>query len=229
MTRGDQRPRRSVIAAHPLISAGIAILLAADIFFALYTPIYARHHAEDGATSPSSTGTCSSSCRSPRLVLWLVTLLQKRLATPATDPEEDAGEQRQRHHVHDRRRPLPHRHRRRLRRRPLAPPGGHDAPRRVGPRRAAASARSSPGSCSAATSTRPTRSSRCPRWSSAPARSASTRSRTRSWSSRSCSSSCPGCGRSPGCTATSPRPTSSAAATGPAAWRWRPPSPGSWR
>ena len=40
MATNDQR--RGVIAAHPLICAGIAILLAADIFFALWTPIYAR-------------------------------------------------------------------------------------------------------------------------------------------------------------------------------------------
>ena len=33
---------RSAVAAHPIISAAIAILVVADIFFALYTPIYAR-------------------------------------------------------------------------------------------------------------------------------------------------------------------------------------------
>ncbi len=86
---------------------------------------------------------------------------------------------------------------------PLAARGEHAAPERVGARRAAASARSSRGSCSAATSTPPTRSSRFPRWCSARARSASTRSPTRSWCTRSRSSSCPGCGRSAGCTATS--------------------------
>jgi len=41
MTQATTRSR-SAIAAHPAISAAIAILVAADIFFALYTPIYAR-------------------------------------------------------------------------------------------------------------------------------------------------------------------------------------------
>ena len=42
------------------------------------------------------------------------------------------------------------------------------------------------------------------------------------------SSSCPGCGRSPGCTATSRQATSSGAATARAASRWPWPSPASW-
>jgi Protein of unknown function (DUF3311) len=41
MTQATTRSR-SAVAAHPVISAAIAILVAADIFFALYTPIYAR-------------------------------------------------------------------------------------------------------------------------------------------------------------------------------------------
>ena len=41
MTQATTRSR-SAIAAHPLISAAIALLVAADIFFSLYTPIYAR-------------------------------------------------------------------------------------------------------------------------------------------------------------------------------------------
>ena len=66
----------------------------------------------------------------------------------------------------------------------------------------AGSARSSAGSCSAATCTRPTRSSRCPRLYTPWAQPGSSRCRTRSWSSRSCSCSPRGCGRSPGCTTT---------------------------
>ena len=105
----------------------------------------------------------------------------------------------------------------------------HAAPERVGAGGPGLRHVHHAGSCSAATSTPPTRSSPCPRWCSAPARSASSRSPTRSWCTRSRSSSCPGCGRSAGCTTTSRPPTSSGAGTAPAAWRWPWPSPASWR
>ena len=71
--------RRSVIAAHPLISAGIAILLAADIFFALYTPIYARLTPKLG-DFPFFYWYLLIFMPVTSAVLWLVTLLQKRLA-----------------------------------------------------------------------------------------------------------------------------------------------------
>ncbi len=41
MAQPTSRPR-SPIAAHPITSAAIAILVAADIFFSLYTPIYSK-------------------------------------------------------------------------------------------------------------------------------------------------------------------------------------------
>jgi hypothetical protein len=41
MTQATQGSRRAV-AAHPVISAAIALLVAADIFLVLYVPLYAR-------------------------------------------------------------------------------------------------------------------------------------------------------------------------------------------
>jgi drug/metabolite transporter (DMT)-like permease len=39
----QETPRsRSAIAAHPFTAAAIAVLVVANIFFALYTPLYAR-------------------------------------------------------------------------------------------------------------------------------------------------------------------------------------------
>jgi drug/metabolite transporter (DMT)-like permease len=79
MTQATSPSRGSVIAAHPLLSAGIAILIAADIFFALYTPIYSRLTPKLGdfpffywyllIFMPVTSG-----------ALWLATVLQKRLA-----------------------------------------------------------------------------------------------------------------------------------------------------
>jgi len=79
MTQATSPPRRSVIAAHPLLSAGIAILIAADIFFALYTPIYSRLTPKLG-DFPFFYWYLLIFMPVTSVALWLATLLQKRLA-----------------------------------------------------------------------------------------------------------------------------------------------------
>ena len=79
MTQATSPPRRSVIAAHPLLSAGIAILIVADIFFALYTPIYSRLTPKLG-DFPFFYWYLLIFMPVTSVALWLATLLQKRLA-----------------------------------------------------------------------------------------------------------------------------------------------------
>jgi drug/metabolite transporter (DMT)-like permease len=73
--------RRSAVAAHPLISAGIAILIAADIFFALYTPVYARLTPKLG-DFPFFYWYLLIFMPVTSAALWLATLLHKRLGEP---------------------------------------------------------------------------------------------------------------------------------------------------
>jgi drug/metabolite transporter (DMT)-like permease len=79
MTQATSPPRRGAIAAHPLLSAGIAILIAADIFFALYTPIYARLTPKLG-DFPFFYWYLLIFMPVTSVALWLATLLQRRLA-----------------------------------------------------------------------------------------------------------------------------------------------------
>jgi drug/metabolite transporter (DMT)-like permease len=79
MTQATSPPRGSVIAAHPLLSAGIAILIAADIFFALYTPIYSRLTPKLG-DFPFFYWYLLIFMPVTSVALWLATVLQKRLA-----------------------------------------------------------------------------------------------------------------------------------------------------
>ena len=78
MTQATSIPRRSVIAAHPLLSAGIAILIAADIFFALYTPIYSRLTPKLGDV-PFFYWYLLIFMPVTSVALWLAMLLQRRL------------------------------------------------------------------------------------------------------------------------------------------------------
>jgi hypothetical protein len=78
MTQATNTRRRSVIAANPLLSAGIAILIAADIFFALYTPIYARTTPRLG-DFPFFYWYLLVFMPVTSAALWLATLLQRRL------------------------------------------------------------------------------------------------------------------------------------------------------
>ena len=78
MTQATSPPRRSAIAAHPLLSAGIAILIVADIFFALYTPIYSRLTPKLG-DFPFFYWYLLIFMPVTSVALWLATLLQRRL------------------------------------------------------------------------------------------------------------------------------------------------------
>jgi len=85
MTQATTRSR-SAIAAHPLTSAAIAILVAADIFFAVYTPIYARLTPKLG-DFPFFYWYLLIFMPITSLVLWLAMQLQKRLtADVSTGP-----------------------------------------------------------------------------------------------------------------------------------------------
>jgi Protein of unknown function (DUF3311) len=77
MTQATTRSR-SAVAAHPVISAAIAILVAADIFFALYTPIYARLTPKLG-DFPFFYWYLLIFMPVTSLALWLAMQLQKRL------------------------------------------------------------------------------------------------------------------------------------------------------
>ena len=82
---------RSAVAAHPIISAAIAILVAADIFFVLYTPIYARLTPKLG-DFPFFYWYLLIFMPVTSLALWLASMLQKRLETPAAEVEAEGGE-----------------------------------------------------------------------------------------------------------------------------------------
>jgi drug/metabolite transporter (DMT)-like permease len=82
MTQATIRSR-SAIAAHPVVSAAIAILVAADIFFALYTPIYARLTPKLG-DFPFMYWYLLIFMPITSLALWLAALLQKRLTADAS-------------------------------------------------------------------------------------------------------------------------------------------------
>lgn len=73
---------RSAVAAHPITSAAIAVLLIALIFFVLFTPIYSRVTPKIGSW-PFFYFYLLIFMPVTSLVLALVLLLQKRLASPA--------------------------------------------------------------------------------------------------------------------------------------------------
>jgi antibiotic biosynthesis monooxygenase (ABM) superfamily enzyme len=77
---------RSAIAAHPITSATIAILVVADIFFALYTPIYSRLTPKLG-DFPFFYWYLLIFMPVTSLVLWIVMQLQKRIAATAAEGE----------------------------------------------------------------------------------------------------------------------------------------------
>jgi hypothetical protein len=86
MTQASTR-RRGAIAAHPVTSGAIAILVAADIFFALYTPIYARLTPKLG-DFPFFYWYLLIFMPITSLALWLASLLQKRLGAPGGEGED---------------------------------------------------------------------------------------------------------------------------------------------
>jgi hypothetical protein len=74
--------QQSPVAAHPVTSAAIAILLTATIFFILYTPLYARVTPKVGSW-PFFYFYLLIYMPATSLALWVVLLLQKRLVRPA--------------------------------------------------------------------------------------------------------------------------------------------------
>ncbi len=87
MTEPTSRPR-SMIAAHPITSAAIAILVAADIFFTLCTPIYSRITPKVG-DFPFFYFYLLIFMPITSAVLWLAIQLQKRLERPGAGPGAD--------------------------------------------------------------------------------------------------------------------------------------------
>ena len=176
----------------PATWGAVTVLLSVAILGTLWVPIYARSMPELGPF-PFFYWYQLIWVPLTAVILWICYLL---LRTKPTRGPAGATERAEMNHVNVVAFVIvfgcvPDRHPGRVRLGPVASGRGPDAPERVGPRRPRDSGPSSAGSCSAATSTPPTRSSPCRRWCTPPARPGSTRCRTRSWSSRSCSSSCP--------------------------------------
>ena len=69
---------RNPIAAHPVTSAVIAVLVVADIWFSLYVPLYARATPKVG-DFPFFYFYLLIYMPVTGIVLWIVYLLQKRL------------------------------------------------------------------------------------------------------------------------------------------------------
>lgn len=72
---------RSAVAAHPITSAAIALLVAAGIILVLVTPIYARLTPKLG-DFPFMYWYLLIVMPVTSLLLWVASLLQKRLGTP---------------------------------------------------------------------------------------------------------------------------------------------------
>jgi membrane protein implicated in regulation of membrane protease activity len=79
MTHPPARSQNPV-AAHPATSAAIAILIAACIFFTLWVPLYARATPKIG-DFPFFYFYLLVYMPAVAIVLWIVTLLQRRLRT----------------------------------------------------------------------------------------------------------------------------------------------------
>jgi Protein of unknown function (DUF3311) len=83
---------RGPIAAHPVTSAAIAILVIAAIFFSLYVPLYARATPKVG-DFPFFYFYLVIYMPVVGIVLWIVITLQKRLAPSRGAPRGPGGVQ----------------------------------------------------------------------------------------------------------------------------------------
>jgi|ERR1700761_2659443 len=81
---------RGAVAAHPVISAAIALLVAVDIFAVLYVPLYSRITPSWG-DFPFFYWYLLVIMPVTSLLLWLAALLQKRLTTPGDGPAGPAA------------------------------------------------------------------------------------------------------------------------------------------
>jgi hypothetical protein len=86
MTHPAVRPR-STVAAHPITSAAIAILVVAVIFFSLYVPIYAKITPKIG-DFPFFYFYLLIYMPITSLVLWITVQLQKRLGSGTGSEEQ---------------------------------------------------------------------------------------------------------------------------------------------
>ena len=84
---------RGPIAAHPVTSAVITILVIAAIFFSLYVPLYARATPKIG-DFPFFYFYLVIYMPVVGIVLWIVITLQKRLAPSRGAPDGPAGVRR---------------------------------------------------------------------------------------------------------------------------------------
>ncbi len=82
-----RRASRSPVAAHPVTSAVIAILVIASIFFSLYVPLYASATPKVG-DFPFFYFYLIIYMPAVGIVLWIVITLQKRLRRPAGAPAD---------------------------------------------------------------------------------------------------------------------------------------------
>jgi len=84
-TGAPPEARRNPLSTHPIISLLIGLLLLASIFFALYVPLYGRLTPKVGDW-PFFYFYLLAYMPLVALVLWVVTLLQRRLDTPKGGP-----------------------------------------------------------------------------------------------------------------------------------------------
>jgi Na+/melibiose symporter-like transporter len=86
MTQATTRSR-SAVAAHPIISAAIALLVTADLALVLVVPIYARTGPRWGAF-PFFYWYLLVVMPVISLFLWIAAQLQKRLGEPSSAGED---------------------------------------------------------------------------------------------------------------------------------------------
>jgi len=79
--------QKSPVAAHPITSAVIAILVVATIFCTVYVPIYARLTPKVG-DFPFFYFYLLIFMPITSVALWIVVQLQKRLGTPSGNEEQ---------------------------------------------------------------------------------------------------------------------------------------------
>ncbi|HLI41397.1 MAG TPA: DUF3311 domain-containing protein [Streptosporangiaceae bacterium] len=85
---------RNPVAAHPVTSAVITVLVVADIWFALYVPLFARATPKVG-DFPFFYFYLLIYMPATGIVMWIVYLLQKRLRPAGTqEAAPAAGEAR---------------------------------------------------------------------------------------------------------------------------------------
>jgi hypothetical protein len=82
---------RNPVAAHPVTSAVIAILIIASIFFTLFVPIYARATPKVGPF-PFFYFYLLAYMPVVAIALWIVITLQKRLAPAGSEDSATSGE-----------------------------------------------------------------------------------------------------------------------------------------